>query len=98
MSILGGAIGAGVIMAAIAHEMSLAREAEKINTNRMMGEEASRIRERSAREEGLRDMRGVTDAQMQSRMMRAGIVPTVSGRAAKATYLQEMSRRSGRRY
>jgi len=95
MSILGGAIGAGVIMAAIGHEMSLAREADRINTERVSGEAAARIQERSAREEGLRDMRGITDANMQSRMMRRGIVGTVPGRAAKAMYMQELAR-SGR--
>lgn len=92
MSVLGGAIGAGVVMAAIAHEMSLAREAEKIESERIMGEVDASERERRARRETLRNMRGVTDASMQSRMMRAGVVPTVRGRSARAVYMQQLAR------
>ena len=95
MSILGGAIGAGVVLAAITHEMSLAREADALNEEIDRGEQRARIREHRAREINLREMRGVTDANMQGRMMREGIIPTVSGRAARAVYLQEMAR--GRR-
>jgi hypothetical protein len=96
MSVLAGAIGAGVIMAAIGHEMSLAREADKLNEEREMGEQVARSRESMARESRLREMRDITDAQMQSRMMRAGMIP-MRGRAARAVQMQELSR-AGRVY
>lgn len=96
MSILGGAIGAGVVLAAITHEMSLARKAEKINAEREMGEEVARLRERASREDNLQAMRDVTDANIRSRMMRAGMVPMARGRAGRAVELQELAR--SRRY
>lgn len=96
MSILGGAIGAGFVLAAIAHEMSLAREAERINEEIDAGEVRADIEERSARERNLREMRGITEATMRNRMMREGIMPTVSGRGAGAVYTQELARRGGR--
>lgn len=91
MSIMEGAIGAGVVLAAIGHEMSLAHEAERINEERLMGEMAAKTRERMAREDRLRQMRDVTDAQMQSRMLGAGMMP-MRGRAARAVQLAELSR------
>lgn len=91
MSILGGAIGAGVILAAIGHEMSLAREAEKLEAQIDAGEAAAMVRESVAREDRLRQMRDITDAQMQSRMLRAGMMP-VRGRAGRAVQLSELAR------
>ena len=99
MSMLGKAIGAGVIMAAIGHEMSLAREADKINAERITGEAEARYREQSARREGLQEMRGITDAQMQNQMMGAGVVQMGGGgRASRSVYMQELARRNSGRY
>jgi len=96
MSILEGAIGAGVVLAAITHEMSLARKAEKINAEREIGEEEALRREMLAREEGLQAMRDVTEANLRNRMMRTGMVPMARSRAGRAVELQELAR--SRRY
>lgn len=92
MSILGGAIGAGAIMAAIGHEMSLAREAESLNAQRESGEAAARMHEGMAREDRMRQMRDITDATMQSRLLRSGMMP-MRGRAARAVQLSELAGR-----
>ena len=97
MSILEGAIGAGVVLAALTHEMSLARKAEKLEEEIAIGEMLAREKERNARRQALGDMREITDARMRSQMMQSGVTPLSSGRAARAVYLQEMSRRN-RRY
>jgi hypothetical protein len=94
MSVLGGAIGAGAVLALIGHEMSLAREAEKLEEERIRGEILAQEHERLARVDRLENMRGATEARMQNRMMRAGIVPTMRGRSARAAYLSETALRS----
>lgn len=97
MSALGGAIGAGVVLALIGHEMSLAREAEKLEENRIRGEILAREEESAARADRLEGMRGATEVRLRSRMMRAGLVPTLQGRSARAAYLSETALRGSRR-
>lgn len=91
MSILAGAVGAGAILAIIGHEASLAREADKMEAERVMGQEESRLREHVAREDGLQEMRNVTKARLHSMMMRGGMMPMHGGRGAGAVYLSEMA-------
>lgn len=95
MSVLAGAVGAGLIMAAIGHEMSLKREAERINAEIDVGERRARVQESMAREDRLRAMRDISRIQAERRMMERGIVPMSRGRAADAIYASEMARDTG---
>ena len=94
MSPVTGAVGAGAILALIAHEASLAREADRMEAARQEGQEISLARERMAREDNLREMRAVTNARLHSMMMRRGVVPMQGGRGASSVYLSEMANRS----
>lgn len=92
MSILGGAIGAGAIMAVIGHEMSLAREADRLEREIDIGEARARMREQMARERRLEDMRSITKTRLHGMMAQRGVYPIHGGRAAEAVYLNEMAR------
>ena len=95
MSVLAGAVGAGAILALIGHEASLARKADKMEAERVMGEEESRLRERVAREDNLQEMRNITKARLHNMMMRRGMMPMHGGRGAGAVYLSEMANSRG---
>lgn len=94
MSPLKGAVGAGAILALIAHESSLAREAERLEAQRQSGQEEAILRERLAREDRLRELRGITNARLHNLMMQRGVMPMHTGRGAGAVYLSEMANRS----
>lgn len=94
MSILRGAMGAGIVMAAIGREMAMAREADRIEAELDVGAAMARQKEQAARSEGLRRMRDITDANMEMRMMGSGVMPMRRGRAAGAVYQQELGRRT----
>lgn len=97
MSVLAGAIGAGAVLAAIAHEASLAREADRLEMERRQGTADAYAAERFARQQRLQEMRGISRAGLDTQLMERGVVPSVQGRSARAVYLQEAARRQAYR-
>lgn len=97
MSILTGAIGAGAVLAVIAHEASLARKADRIERQRRQGEADAYAAERYARQQRLRSMRNISRANIDTQLMDVGVVPSIRGRSAEQMYLQEAARRQAYR-